>query len=126
MKKNDSVKKELIETLVSRIARSAYMDNCFKLSTRERFVRDIVTATLDQYDVTKVSVKRPSNKKGVVNITKRSNRKCEHCQSWNREHALCRNPESPKYKERFVHYYNCCKCFAWKNTLILKEDSKNE
>ncbi len=130
MKKNDSVKDELIETLVSRIARSTYMDNCFKISTREESVRDIVTTILDQYNVTEAPVKRPPITPGVVDITKKSNRKCEHCQWWDREHASCRNPESPKYKERLVRYYNCCKCFEWKDTLILKvilkEDSENE
>ena len=68
MKKNDPVKKELIETLVSHIARSSYMDNCFKLSTREESVRGIAIAILNQYDVTKIPVKRPSNKRGVVDI----------------------------------------------------------
>ena len=128
MKKNDPVKKELIETLVSHIARSSYMDNCFKLSTREESVRGIAIAILNQYDVTKIPVKRPSNKRGVVDITKRSNRKCEHCRWWKQEQTSCRckNPESPKYKEQVVNYYNCCKCFEWKKTLTLKETSKKE
>ncbi len=114
MKKNDPVKNELIETLVSRIARSAYMNSCFKVSTREESVRDIVTTILDQYNVTEVPAKGPATTPGMVDITKKSNCKCEHCEHWNKNTRICDITQGSKY------YYQRCKKFEWAKNLDFK------
>ena len=48
----------------------------------------------------------------MVDTTKKSNRKCEHCEHWNKTTSAC--ARSGKIK----NYWNCCKMFAWRADLL--------
>lgn len=52
-----------------------------------------------------------------VDITKKSNIKCEHCEHWSSYKIGCNNPKSEKYNTSTA-YYNRCKSFQWKNTIM--------
>lgn len=46
----------------------------------------------------------------MVDTSKKSNIKCEHCNCWNR--GKCNNECSPKWNTK-VNYWNRCKEFDW-------------
>lgn len=46
----------------------------------------------------------------MVDTSKKSNIKCEHCDCWNR--GKCNNEYSPKWNTK-VNYWNRCKEFDW-------------
>ena len=55
-----------------------------------------------------------------VNIAKKSNIKCEHCEFFNCDNAKaiseCTNKDSKKYGK--VNYWNRCKCFKWEKSIL--------
>ena len=62
----------------------------------------------------------------VIDKTKRSNVKCEHCKYWRNVNMgkvdRCTNPDSPKY-DTITNYWNRCKCFDWKKE---KKEDKHD
>lgn len=55
--------------------------------------------------------------KRLVDKSKKSNIKCEHCMWYMQPNAhedmMCFNEESPKHRQ-LIHYWNRCKKFEWK------------
>lgn len=54
----------------------------------------------------------------MVDIAKKSNRKCEHCELWNRADSVCKKSGEKK------NYWNCCKAFQWRADLVTDEAKK--
>lgn len=71
----------------------------------------------------------------TVDITKKSNIKCEHCRhrkpeqdkrtAWNNVVMVCKNPRSPKCNKP-CNYWNRCKAFEWKHEIIDKTPESNQ
>ena len=61
-----------------------------------------------------------------VDVNKKKNIKCEHCRFMGDDHdyTTCTNPDSPKYIQKFVNYWNRCKCFAWREDILRGGDEK--
>ena len=51
----------------------------------------------------------------MVDTTKQSNRKCEHCEFWDRGAMKCKKTGEHKY------YYHRCKQFQWRADLVTEE-----
>lgn len=56
----------------------------------------------------------------MIDRTKKSNIKCEHCEYWKHEADIwteryfCFNERSARFSERVTNYWNRCKQFDWK------------
>lgn len=53
--------------------------------------------------------------KRPVDKTKKSNKKCEHCNYWERHGSICRLTRIKK------NYWNICKEFAWSCRFTYKD-----
>lgn len=58
--------------------------------------------------------------KRTVDVTKKSNIKCEHCEHWGEEYQgfidylrICNKSGQPK------HYYQRCKQFVWRKDILM-------
>ncbi len=96
--KTDKIKEKFINELMDEIIASKYL-----FSKRKESVKNIAAKILERYDMTEKPVKGPANMSGVVDITKKSNCKCEHCEHWNKNTRICDVTQGSKY------YYQRCK-----------------